>query len=176
MPRPTLSLIAAIARDGAIGHDNQLLVRLGEDLQRFKRLTMGHPIVMGRKTWVSLGRPLPGRRNIVITRDAAWQADGAERAASLDDALAMCAGAAEVFVIGGAQIYALALPRADRLLLTEIDAAFAADTFFPPWNRDEFELVDSQAHTSPRGLPYRFTTWRRLDAYLPTPASPREAA
>ncbi len=161
MPRPTLSLIAAIARDGAIGLDNQLLVRLGDDLQRFKRLTMGHPIVMGRKTWASLGRPLPGRRNIVVTRDAGWRAEGAETAGSLDAALAMAQGAAEVFVIGGAQIYALALPLADRLLLTEIDAAFPADTFFPPWNRDHFELVDSEAHTSAQGLPYRFTTWRR---------------
>jgi dihydrofolate reductase len=161
MTRPTLSVIAAVARHGAIGKDNALLARLPDDLKRFRRLTMGHPILMGRKTWDSLGRPLPGRRNIVITRQPGWRAEGAEAAASLDAALALAAPADEVFVIGGAEVYALALPRADRLLLTEIDAEFDADTFFPPWNRADFTLAESEAHRRDDGLAYRFTTWVR---------------
>jgi dihydrofolate reductase len=132
MPRPAVSLVAAVARDGGIGHAGGLLVRLPDDLPRFKRITMGAPIVMGRKTWASIGRALPGRRNIVVTRDPGFRAEGAEVASSLDDALEQAASAGKVYVIGGAQIYALALPIADVLLLTEIDAEFTADTFFPP--------------------------------------------
>jgi len=161
MTRPTLSVIAAVARHGAIGKDNALLTHLPDDLKRFRRLTMGHPILMGRKTWDSLGRPLPGRRNIVITRQPGWHADGAEAAASLDAALALVAPADEAFVIGGAEIYALALPRADRLLLTEIDAEFDADAHFPAWSPDDYTLVDSEAHRRDDGLAYRYTTWAR---------------
>src|SRR5688500_7069633 len=112
MTRPTLALIAAVARNGAIGKDNDLLFGLPEDLAHFKRLTMGCPVIMGRKTWDSLPpkfRPLPGRANIVITRDAQWKAAGAERAASLAQALALCADHPQAWVIGGAQVYAQAL-------------------------------------------------------------------
>ena len=159
MNRPTLSLIAAVARHGAIGKDNALLVHLPDDLPRFKRLTMGAPIIMGRKTWDSIGRPLPGRRSIVITRNPSWVAAGAETATSLDAALALAASAPKVFVIGGAQIYALALPLADELLLTEIDADFAADAFFPAWNRADFDQTLRQDLTSPQGLRYSFATF-----------------
>ena len=115
MPLPVVSLVAAVARDGGIGHRGGLLVRLPDDLRRFKQITLGTPIVMGRKTWQSIGRALPGRRNIVVTRDAALRPDGAEAAASLDAALALAAAAPLVHVIGGAEIYALALPVADEL-------------------------------------------------------------
>jgi dihydrofolate reductase len=164
MSRPTLSLIAAVARNGAIGKDNDLLVRLPQDLQRFKRITMGSPIVMGRKTWESIGRPLPGRRSIVLTRNPQWRADGAEPAASLDTALALAAPAPKVFVIGGAELYAAALPLADELLLTELDADFDADAWFPPWDRAAFSVSAAEAHVSAAGLPYRFVTYTRRAA------------
>lgn len=163
--RPTLALIAAVARDGALGRHNELLWRESADQKRFRAVTMGCPVIMGRRTWDSLParfRPLPGRLNIVVTRDAAWQAEGASRAGSLDDALALAAGAAKVFVIGGAQLYALALPRADELVLTEIDADFAdADTFFPPWERSAFEQTSREDHVTAQGIAYRFTSYRR---------------
>ncbi len=161
MDHPTLILIAAVARHGAIGKNNQLLAHLPGDLPRFKRLTMGHPVVMGRKTWDSIGRPLPGRRNIVITRNPDWSAAGAERAPSLAAALALAGPVERVCVIGGADIYALALPLADELLLTEIDADFDADAFFPIWPRDQFEVVSSESHATPEGLTYRYVDYRR---------------
>jgi dihydrofolate reductase len=159
MSRPTLSLIAAVARHGAIGKDNALLVHLPDDLPRFKRLTMGAPVIMGRKTWDAIGRPLPGRRSIVITRNAHWQAVGAQAAGSLHAALALAASAPKAFVIGGAEIYALALPLADELLLTEIDADFEADAFFPRWNRADFQETARQDLTGPQGLNYSFATY-----------------
>ncbi|MCE9661331.1 MAG: dihydrofolate reductase [Burkholderiales bacterium] len=162
MPKPLVSLISSVARDGGIGRANDLLVRLPGDLPRFKQLTMGAPIVMGRKNWDSLPRrPLPGRRNIVVTRDPAWHADGAERAASLEEGLALAGDVPRVFVIGGAEIFALALPLADELELTEIDAEFPADTFFPPWNRADFRQTAREAHATPEGLRYSFATYRR---------------
>ncbi len=158
---PTLTLIAAIAHRGAIGKNNQLLVHLPGDLPRFKRLTMGHPIVMGRKTWDSIGRPLPGRRNIVVTRNPNWSALGAEPALSLAAALAMAGNVERVCVIGGAEIYALALPTADELLLTEIDADFDADAFFPDWPRAAYAVTSSETRTTPEGLAYRYVNYRR---------------
>ena len=143
----SISLIAGVARNSAIGRDNQLLWRLPEDLIRFKALTMGHPVIMGRKTWDSLParfRPLPGRRNIVLSRKPGIKLDGAEVFASLDEALSACNPQEQVFVIGGAQIYAEALPLADRLELTEIDAAFEADAFFPAWDRSAFDETNRE--------------------------------
>lgn len=156
-----LTLVAAVARDRGIGLGNQLLWREPADLQRFKRLTLGSPILMGRKTWESLGRPLPGRRNVVITRNPAWRAEGAEAAGSLADALALVADAPQAFVIGGGQIYAEALPEADALELTEIDADFEADAFFPDWPRDRFTETAAEAHESAAGVRYRFATYQR---------------
>ena len=159
--RPIVSLVAAVARNGGIGRANALLVRLPEDLKRFKLTTLGAPVLMGRKTWDSIGRALPGRRNIVITRDRNWRADGAEHSSSWRDALALAASAPKVFVIGGAEIYAVALPFADELLLTEIDAELEADTFFPAWNRDEFDEVGRETLHSAHGFDYSFVTYRR---------------
>ncbi len=125
---------------------------------------MGHPVVMGRRTWESIPdrfRPLPGRRNVVVTRNAAWHADGAERAASLDDALELLDGAPQVFVIGGAELYAAALPLADELLLTEIDVAVDGDTLFPPFDRAEFEEASREPHVSADGTPFSFVTYVR---------------
>jgi dihydrofolate reductase len=161
MPRPTISLIAAVARHGAIGRNNQLLCRISEDLKFFKRTTFGSPVIMGRKTWDSIGRPLPGRRNIVITRNPQWQAEGAERAGSLREALSLVQNAPKAFVIGGGEIYREALPMADELVLTEIDAAFEADAFFPDWDRTQFTSQASEPHTSEHGYPYRWVTYQR---------------
>ena len=162
MPRPTIALIAIVARNGGIGRDNGLLVRLPEDLAHFKRTTLGSPVVMGRRTWESIGRPLPGRRNVVLTREPGWHADGAETAASLDAALALLAGAEKVYVIGGAEVYARALPQADELVLTEIDADLKADVFFPAWNRAEFRQTSREPHRTPDGLDYSFVHYRRI--------------
>ena len=159
-----LSLIAAVGRNGEIGRGNDLLWRTREDQLHFKNTTMGHSVVMGRKTWDSLPdrfRPLPGRRNIVVSRNAAFEAKGAEVVTSLDAALALVSGTPRVFVVGGAQLYALALSRADELVLTEVDAAFDADAFFPAWDRQAFGEVDRDSRTDPEGRPYAFVTYRR---------------
>ena len=158
-------LIAAVARDGGIGRNNELLARIPEDMARFKALTMGHPVLMGRKTWDSIPakfRPLPGRRNLVLSRQSDLQLDGAEVFANLDAALAACADAETVFVMGGAQIYAEAMARADCLELTEIDAAFEADAFFPPWSCEQFREVARQGAVSAQGWHYHFTTYERI--------------
>ena len=161
MSAPTVSLIAAVARNGGIGRNNQLLVHLPEDLAHFKRTTLGAPILMGRKTWDSIGRALPGRRNIVISRNPAFAAAGAEVAPSLDAALDRVSAAPKVYVIGGASIYAAALPRADELVLTEIDADLEADTWFPAWDRRAFRQTARESHRSPQGFDYSFVTYLR---------------
>ena len=164
--KTVISLVAGVARNGAIGRNNELLWRLPEDMARFKALTLGHPVIMGRKTWDSLPakfRPLPGRRNMVLSRHAGLRLDGAECFTSLTDALNACADAAQVSVIGGAQIYAEALSLADRLELTEIDADFDADVFFPVWDRAAFTETSRQtfhsAKTAPQGWDFAFVTY-----------------
>lgn len=154
-----LVLIAAVARNGIIGKDGGMPWHLPADLQHFKRLTFGHPILMGRRTWDSLGRALPGRRNIVISRQDGWQAAGAEHAPSLSVALQLVAGDALAFVIGGAQLYTQALPLADVLELTEIDQAFDGDTRFPDWDRSRYAETARQSHTAPEGWAYHFVTY-----------------
>ena len=164
-PRPQLALIAALDRQRAIGRDGGLLWQEREDQRHFRALTMGCPVIMGRKTWDSLParfRPLPGRRNIVVTRNAAWQAEGAEPAASLDNALALTGHVPKVFVIGGAELYALALPHADELALTEIDRRFdAADAHFPAFDRTHFVEVARDSRSGADGTPFAFVTYRR---------------
>lgn len=161
MPGPTLSLIAAVTRNNGIGRNNALLVHLPEDLAHFKRITLGSPIVMGRKTWDSIGRALPGRRNIVITRNSRFAAAGAEAAASFEAALALLENEPKAYVIGGASVYAAALAYADELVLTEIDADFDADTFFPAWDRGDFRQTARQTQRSPQGFDFSFTTYTR---------------
>lgn len=161
-----VTLIAAVARNGVIGHGNDLVWRLPEDQKHFRAATMGAPVIMGRATWDSLPerfRPLPGRRNLVLTRQAGWRADGAEVVATLDEALARTADAPRVFVIGGAQVYALALPRADELLLTEIERDFDGDSRFPDWPRQQFDEVARERHQAapPNDFAYSFVTYRR---------------
>ena len=157
----TLSLIVATERHNGIGINNTLPWRLPEDLAFFKRTTTGHPILMGRKTFESIGRPLPNRRNIVITRNPGWQHEGAETAASLQQAADM-AGEGEVFVIGGAQIYVEALPLASRLIVTEIAADFACDAFFPAIDPAIWEEVSREPHHSAeQGFAYASVIYRR---------------
>ena len=167
MGRPHVALIAAVARNGVIGDGKGLLWHLPEDLAHFRRVTTGCPVIMGRKTWDSLParfRPLPGRRNIVVTRQPGWQAAGAEPAASLDAAITLCDGAPKVFVIGGAQVYAAALPRADELVLTEIDRDFEGDARFPAWERSQFELTSRESIRTDtlRGVNIDFARYGRL--------------
>ncbi len=125
------SLIVARARNGVIGKGNAMPWHLPADLAHFKRTTLGRPVIMGRRTWESLGRALPGRRNIVVSRTPAFAAPGAEVAPSLAEAWRLVAGSEEAFVIGGAQLYGQALPDADRIYLTEVEGEVEGDTFFP---------------------------------------------
>jgi len=155
------ALVAALAHHRVIGVGNRLPWRLPEDLQRFKRLTMGAPVIMGRKTRESIGRPLPGRRNIVVTREREATWEGCVVAHSLDEALALADDAAEAFVIGGAELYAQALPRADRLYLTLIDADYAGDAWFPAFDAAAWREVARESGVSADGLGYAFVDYER---------------
>lgn len=162
-----LSLIAALAANGVIGRDNGMPWHLPEDLKRFRVLTMGHPIIMGRKTWDSLGRPLPGRTSIVVSRQDGLDIAGARVVPSLDAAVELAAtveGGDEAFVIGGAQLYALALPRVDHLLLTEIADAFDGDTRFPDYDRSAWQETAREEAVSAGGLRYAFVDYARRAA------------
>lgn len=161
-PAPRISLIAAVARNGVIGRDNGLPWHLPEDLKHFRTLTTGHPVVMGRKTYESIGRPLPGRRNMVITRDAQFRAEGCERFPSLEQALEACAGTTdEVFIIGGAQLYAHALEAAHRLYLTEIDQDVPGDICFPSFDRRQWR--ERERRPCAAGvLPFAFVVYERV--------------
>ncbi|HNU10381.1 MAG TPA: dihydrofolate reductase [Rubrivivax sp.] len=161
-----LVLLAAVARNGVIGRAQGMPWHLPEDLRRFRERTMDAPVLMGRATWDSLPprfRPLPGRRNLVLSHQDGWHADGAERVATIDEALALVAGAAQLFVIGGAQVYALTLPRAQELWLTEIDRDFEGDAFFPAWPQEDFEEVERESRHAapPNDFDFAFVTYRR---------------
>ena len=161
-----LGLIYARARNGVIGRDNAIPWHLPEDLAHFKATTLGCPVIMGRKTWDSLPprfRPLPGRRNIVVTRQADWRAEGAERAGSLEQALASCADAPRVWVIGGAQLYRLALPHAELVEVTVIDQDFQGDAYAPELG-PEWQETARTSRLSADGLPYSFLTYRKRPA------------
>ena len=157
-------LIAALSRNGIIGRDGRMPWHLSEDLKRFKRLTLGHPVVMGRKTFESIGKPLPGRDNIVVTRSREFAAPGCRVAGSLAQALAAADGATEVFVIGGGEIYALALPLADRLELTEVDAEIEGDARFPAFVRGEWRETAREPHHAPDGTRFDFVTYEKRAA------------
>lgn len=162
--RPGLALVAAVARNGVIGRGGDLVWRDAADQRHFRETTTGHAVVMGRRTWESLPtrfRPLPGRRNLVLTRAPGYRADGAEVCASLADALARIDPAAPVFVIGGGEIYAEALPLAERLVLTEIDAELEGDVSFPHWDRGAWHELSRQAHAAADGTRFAFVTLQR---------------
>ena len=163
-----LAMIAALADGNVIGLDNKMPWHLPADLKHFKAMTLGKPIIMGRKTWDSLGRPLPGRLNLVISRQQGLQLDGAETFTSLDAALVRAEqwareqGVEELMLIGGAQLYAQALSQAQRLYLTRIEASPEGDAFFPAYDEAQWQRLDSQAHPAEGDAPaYRFETWRR---------------
>ena len=156
-----LHLILARASNGVIGKDNTIPWHLPEDMAHFKRLTMGCPVIMGRKTWDSLPprfRPLPGRTNVVVTRQMNWDENGAERASSLRDALLLCEQNPDVWVMGGAQIYAQALPLADTAMVTEIEQVVEGDAFAPTFGPDWTETT-RERHISATGLVYSFVTY-----------------
>ena len=162
-----INLIFARAANGIIGKDGTMPWHLPEDLAHFKELTQGRPVIMGRKTWDSLPerfRPLPGRTNIVVTRQEVWQQDGAKPATSLDDALAIAGQTADtVWIMGGAQIYAQALPLAQRVEVTEIHQEFKGDVYAPTLG-DEWQETDRVNHVGANGLPFSFVTYERKPA------------
>ena len=162
-----MSLIVAVSKNGVIGLDNKLPWHLPDDLQYFKSVTMGKPLVMGRKTYDSIGRPLPGRTNIVITRDASWCAPGVEVATSLDDALSLARKACtdscvdEVMVIGGEQIYRMTIAVADRLYVTEVDTEIAGDAFFPTIDNKQWQRTSVQLPEVVGSYSYQFVVLDR---------------
>ena len=158
-----ISIIVAASTNNAIGIRGELPWRLSSDLQHFKATTMGKPIVMGRKTWDSIGRPLPGRQNIVITRQAGFVAEGCDVVASLAEAAEAAGDENEIMVIGGSEIYSLALPLADRLYMTRVHAAVDGDAFFPEIDATEWRLIDDEHHEADERNehPYSFRVFER---------------
>ncbi|MGB2241898.1 MAG: dihydrofolate reductase [Porticoccaceae bacterium] len=163
-----VALIVAVSQNNVIGRDNQLPWHLPEDLQYFKSITMGKPILMGRKTYDSIGRPLPGRTNIVITRDPNWTAEGVEVVNSLEAAMTAGAEACnavesdEIMVIGGAQIYRDCLPMADKLYLTKVDADIQGDAFFPEIDTNQWQKTSEKTPAAVDKHPYRFLILERI--------------
>jgi dihydrofolate reductase len=169
--RPLISLIVAMAQNGVIGRDNALPWRLPEDLKRFKEFTLGKPILMGRRTFEAIGRPLPGRANLVLTRDRDWRSPGVIPVHSVEEALLQTRTCDELVVIGGAEIYRLLLPRARRIYLTHVHADIPGDTYFPAFDPAQWD--DVELHTQPaderHAHPITFVTLERRNS----PAAPR---
>lgn len=155
-----ISLIVATSTNNVIGVNGELPWRLSDDLRRFRDITMGKPIVMGRKTWDSIGRPLPGRQNIVITRQPEFVAEGCDVVASVAEALSAAGDAAEVMIIGGSQVYSLFLPDADRLYVTRVHVEVAGDAFFPPISDSDWRLVDEEYHAADERNEHAFSFQR----------------
>ncbi len=166
---PRVSVVAALAKNRVIGIENRLPWRLPEDLAHFRTLTLGHPVLMGRKTFESLGRPLPGRTNVVVTRNRGYRAEGCLVAESIAAALALCGDSAEIFFIGGAELYAQAIPLADRLYLTEVDVDARGDAWFPDYDRRAFREISRESHVGAKGdrLHFDFVVYARTRAPLP---------
>ena len=152
-----LSIIAAVADNGVIGARNGLPWHLPDDLKRFRRLTMGHPIVMGRRNYESIGRPLPGRMNLVLSHDAAYSAPGCRVATTLDEALTMAGSDPEIFIIGGATLYAQTLDRADRIYLTRVHAHVPGDVWFPSYDEKDWTEVERREHEADSRHAYAFS-------------------
>jgi dihydrofolate reductase len=167
MNTPRISIVVALGKNGTthntIGKDNKLLWHISEDLKRFKKITLKHPIIMGRKTFESIGRPLPERVNIVVTRNKSWVVDGVKICHSLDEALehAKSLDSEEIFVCGGSEIYAQALPFVDRLYLTLVDDEKDADSFFPEWNEFTKEIDREEKRDEKLGVNYVWVTLER---------------
>jgi len=163
LPPSEISIIAALARNRTIGLNNAMPWRLPEDLKRFRRLTIGHAVIMGRKTFESIGTPLTGRNNIVISRSREWSHPGCVVVHNLESALAAVEAPRDAFVIGGAQIYALALPHAQRLHMTEIERDFEGDAFFPEFDRSLWREVSRERHAAGgnEGFDYAFVDYER---------------
>ena len=163
MTAPTISLIVAMTENRVIGRDGDMPWRLSSDLKRFKRITMGHHILMGRKTYDSIGRPLPGRTTVVISRAATYDDPQIRVARSLDEAIQISGADEEIFITGGAQIYELALPQVDRIYLTRIHCELEGDTFFPEVDLEKWELIEQEKHTADEknNFDYSFLTYQR---------------
>ena len=161
-PSPQLALIAAVARNGTIGVNGTLPWRLPEDLKHFRSLTLGHAVIMGRKTWTSLRGALPQRQNIVVSRDPSFRAAGAHATTTLAAALAAVDLPLPAFCIGGGELYAAALPVADLLYLTELDGDFPGDAFFPSWPRGDWREISREKRCTNEGLAYAFVCYSRL--------------
>ncbi|MBI2312538.1 MAG: dihydrofolate reductase [Betaproteobacteria bacterium] len=161
--QPRISIIVAVARNGVIGRDNKLPWHLPADLKYFKALTLGHHLVMGRKTFESIGKALPGRTSVVVTRQPGYRAPGVIVAGSVEQALAACAADTEVFVIGGAELFAQILERANRLYFTEIQRDFVGDVLLPEFDRSQWREVSRERHRvdGPGGLEYHFVVYER---------------
>jgi dihydrofolate reductase len=159
-----ISIIVAISSNNAIGKNNQLLWHLPADLKHFKAITTGHPIIMGRKTYDSIGKPLPNRRNIIITRQTDLAIDGAEVVNNIADALSLCKTENEVFIIGGAEIYKSALAFANKIYLTTIHQQYEADAFFPILAMEEWILINQEYHSpdEKNNVAYTFSTLERI--------------
>lgn len=161
--RPLIRLVVAYCDNRVIGRNGTMPWHLPSDLAHFKRSTLGHPILMGRKTWASLQRrPLPGRRNLVLSRDTGFTAEGAEPFTSLEDALAACAGAERVCIIGGEQLFRLALPMADEIVATEIHASIDGDTWFPEPDARQWREAERLPQPAENGLSFDFVTYQRI--------------
>ena len=163
-PESRLSIIVAMAKNRTIGINNTLPWRSPEDLKHFKNLTMGHHMIMGRKTFDSIGKPLPGRTTVVVTRNKSLQIEGCIIAHSLNEAIAACAGDDEIFIVGGAELYAQALPLANTLYLTEIQQDIIGDAHFPAFNTKYWQEISrqTQSQTSPQTLDFHFVTYRHI--------------
>jgi dihydrofolate reductase len=168
---PLVSLMVAMAQNGVIGRSNSLPWRLPQDLKRFRAFTLGKPVLMGRKTYDSIGRPLPGRNNLVLTRDRSWRAQGVIAVHSLEEALRQAGAAAELVVIGGAEVYRLVLPIARRIYLTHVHADVPGDTFFPDFDATQWADVECTSHPADEqhAYPVTFVTLERRNA----PETPR---
>ncbi len=156
-----LSIIVATAKNRVIGVNNTLPWHLPEDLKRFRALTTGHHIIMGRKTYDSLGRLLPGRTTVIVTRNQAYKVEGAIVVHSLEDAIAACGDDQEVFLIGGAELYQDGLKLANKLYITEIDAEYEGDAFFPEFDLSEWNVEAAESYISANGLSFRYLTYQR---------------
>lgn len=158
---PRLYLVAAVAANGIIGANGQLPWHIPEELKHFKKLTLGHPVIMGRRTWESLKGPLPQRENIVVTRTPGYEAAGAAVATSLEAALALCVGEPVAFVIGGTRLFKDSLPVAAGMVLTEIQRDYEGDTRFPAWDRSQWKESQREAHTAADGTRFDFVLYER---------------